>query len=65
MEIKVTGTSQMSRSSYDLKNPNFRYTGIQPQPPAGELIMGVVMYTLYLHLIMGVVMYTLYLHLVF
>ena len=51
MEIKVTGTSQMSRSSYDLKNPNFRYTGIQPQPPAGELIMGVVMYTLYLHLV--------------
>lgn len=43
MEIKVIGTSQMSRSSYDLKNPNFRYTGIQPQPPAGELIVGMVM----------------------
>lgn len=51
MEIKVIGTSQMSRSSYDLKNPNFRYTGVQPQPPAGELIVGVVMCALCLHLV--------------
>lgn len=37
IEIKVVGTSQISCSSYDLKNPYFRSNGTRSKPLEGEM----------------------------
>ncbi|KAK2167381.1 hypothetical protein LSH36_28g01036 [Paralvinella palmiformis] len=35
IEVSIPGTNTKSWNSFDLKNPFFRYTGQQPQPPPG------------------------------
>ena len=36
MEISLDGTGVRSSNILDLKNPFFRYTGVQTQPPPGN-----------------------------
>ena len=36
IELSVSGSTSKSCNTLDLKNPFFRYTGQQPQPPPGS-----------------------------